>query len=77
MINNILAFWMPGPIECVIILIYFGIPVVLVILLARYLLQNKREIVRLRLEVGKLADELEQMRKQKDDQDNNSPDTSG
>ena len=77
MINNILAFWTPGPIELLIIPIYFGIPVVLIILLARYLLQNKREIVRLRLEVGKLADEIERMRKQKDDKDNNSPDTSG
>ena len=77
MINNILAFWTPGPIEVIVILISFGIPVVLVILFARFLLRNKRENVRLRLEVGKLADELEQMRKQKDDQDNNSPDKSG
>ena len=77
MINNIFAFWTPGPIELLIILIYLGIPVVLIILFARFLLRNKRENVRLRLEVGKLADELEQMRKQKDDQDNNSPDTSG
>jgi len=63
MINNILAFWMPGPIELLIILIFFGIPVVLIILFARLLLRNKRENVRLRLEVGKLADELEKMRK--------------
>ncbi len=63
MINNILAFWMPGPIEFLIILISFGVPVLLIILFARFLLRNKRENVRLRLEVGKLADELEQMRK--------------
>jgi len=63
MINNILAFWMPGPIEFLIILISLGIPVLLIILFARFLLRNKRENVRLRLEVGKLADELEQMRK--------------
>ncbi len=63
MINNILAFWTPGPIE-LLILILFGIPVLLIILFARFLLRNKRENVRLRLEVGKLAEELEQMRKQ-------------
>lgn len=63
MINNILAFWTPGPIEFLIILILFGVPVLLIILFARLLLRNKRENVRLRLEVGKLADELEQMRK--------------
>jgi len=63
MINNILVFWMPGPIELFIILISFGVPVLLIILFARFLLRNKRENVRLRLEVGKLADELEQVRK--------------
>ena len=77
MINNILAFFMPGPIELLIILILFGVPVLLIILFARFLLRNKRENVRLRLEVGKLADELEQVRKQKDDEKDNSSDKSG
>ena len=78
MINNILAFGMPGPIELLIILISFGIPVLLIILFARFLLRNKRENVRLRLEVGKLADELEQMRKQaKGDEEDNPSDKSG
>ena len=76
MVNNILAFWTPGPIEFLLILIFFGVPVLLIILFARFLLRNKRENVRLRLEVGKLADELEQMRKQKDDEENNSSDKS-
>ena len=74
MINNILAFWIPGPIELLIILISLGIPVLLIILFARFLLRNKRENVRLRLEVGKLADELEQVRKQKDDEENKPSD---
>lgn len=74
MINNILAFWTPGPIEFLIILIFFGVPVLLIILFARFLLRNKRENVRLRLEVGKLADELEQVRKQKDDEENKPSD---
>ncbi len=78
MINNILAFWMPGPFELLIILISLGIPVLLIILFARFLLRNKRENVRLRLEVGKLADELEQMRKQsKGDEEDNPSDKSG
>lgn len=70
MVNDILVFWTPGPLELLVILIIslivFGIPVLLIILLVRYALRNKRENVRLRLEVGKLADELEQMRKQKE-----------
>jgi len=78
MINNILAFWTPGPIELIVIFIVFGIPVVLIIMFARLLLRNKRENVRLRLEVGKLADELEQMRKQaKGDEEDNPSDKSG
>ncbi len=74
MINNILAFWMPGPIELLIILISFGVPVLLIILFARFLLRNKRENVRLRLEEGKLADELEQVRKKAggDEEDDSS-----
>ena len=65
MIETILAFWMPGPIEVIIVLIFFGIPVVLVILFLRSMLRNRNENIRLRLEVGKLADELEQARRQK------------
>jgi hypothetical protein len=77
MINNILAFWMPGPWECIVILVVFGVPVLLIILFARLLLRNKRENVRLRLEVGKLADELEQMRKNaKGNKKDNSSDKS-
>ena len=49
-----------------IILVVFGIPVVLIVLFVKYLLQSNEERRRLRLEVGKLADELEQVRKQKE-----------
>ena len=66
MVNNILAFLFPGPIELIVILIVFSIPIILVILFLKLFLRNKRENVRLRLEVGKLADELEQMRKKQD-----------
>jgi hypothetical protein len=63
MANTIVSFLAPGPIELFIILIVLGVPVVVIILAARYALRAGRESRRLRLEVGKLADELEQMRK--------------
>ena len=82
MINNILARGgLPGPWELLVIVfvmfIVYGIPIFLVIWFARLLLRNKRENVRLRLEVGKLADELEQMRKKQGDEEKGSSDKSG
>lgn len=77
MINNILAFWMPGPIELLIILIFLGVPILLIILFVRYLVRSNEERRKLRLEMGKLADELEQMRKQKGDEEKDSLDKSG
>jgi len=57
----ILAF--VGVLELIIILLVFAIPVVLIVLLVRYILRERQENIRLRLEVGKLADELERARK--------------
>jgi hypothetical protein len=65
MIDSISGFLVPGPLEVLIILVVLGIPIAIVIILLRLLLRNKKENIRLRLEVGKLADELEQTRKQK------------
>lgn len=65
MINNSLAFAGPGVWEWLVIILVFGVPVLLIVLFVRFVLRNKRENVRLRLEVSKLADELEQARKQK------------
>ncbi len=62
MVNGILGF-MIGPIEWIIILVMSGVVFVLSIWFIRYLVKNKRENQRLRLEVGKLADELERARK--------------
>lgn len=63
---------MIGPLELLVVIIVsaivFGIPIVLAIIFYRMMLRNKNENVRLRLEVGKLADELEQLRKQKGDE---------
>jgi hypothetical protein len=61
-----LAFIGPiGAPEALIVLIVFAVPVVAAIMFFRLLLRNKKENIRLRLEVGKLADELEKARKQK------------
>ena len=65
MVNGTLAFGTIGIWELLFVLIVFGIPVVLAVMFFRLLLRNKRENIRLRLEVGKLADELEKVRKQK------------
>ena len=54
MSNNILAFFAPGSI--LVILAFFGIPIVLIVVFLRLLLRNKKENIRLRLEVGKLAE---------------------
>ena len=77
MIDNILLMGgLPGPIELLVVLIVSIVPVVLIIQFLRLFLRNKRENIRLRLEVGKLADELEQMRKNKDNNANKSSDVS-
>jgi hypothetical protein len=66
--NTFLAFMSPGPIEMLLIVLGMAtgaiIPILVVFWFARKLLENSRENTRLRLEVGKLADELEQVRKQ-------------
>ena len=66
MMKDMLAFVTIGVLEALIVLIVFAIPVVLAILFVLLLLRNKKENIRLRLEVGKLADELEQTRKQRE-----------
>lgn len=60
---DILFLGMPGIFEILIIILIFAIPVTLIIIFSRSLFRSKKENVRLRLEVGKLADELEQIRK--------------
>lgn len=78
MIQTLLAFGIiVAPGGALIVLIVFAIPVVLAILFFRLLLRNKKENIRLRLEVGKLADELEQIRKQKDTEKGDSSTDSG
>ena len=68
---------MPGPLEILIVLVFLAIPIILIIVFLRLLSRNKRENIRLRLEVGKLANELEQARKQKGAEESNSANKSG
>jgi len=66
--SSLIALLNPGPAETVLIVvisaIWFVVPILVVIWFVRKTLENKRENVRLRLEVGKLADELEQIRRE-------------
>ena len=77
MSNNILGFFIPGPIEILFILVSLGIPIIIIVVFWRLLLRNKNENIRLRLEVGKLANELEQARKQKGAEEGDSTNKSG
>jgi len=77
MTKTMLAFGTVGVVEALIVLITFAIPIVLVILFFLLLLRNKKENIRLRLEVGKLADELEKVRKQKGAEQDVSTNRSG
>ena len=52
MIQTLLAFGTIGAIEALIVLIGFALLIVLVIFIFRLLLRNKKENIRLRLEVG-------------------------
>ena len=65
MTNSLLAFVTPTLLEILLILIVLGVLVDFTVSLARYILHSNIERRRLRLEVGKLADELQQVRKQK------------
>ena len=71
MLGKCLAFWIPGFLELIIIsiigLVVYVLPILLVILIILSLVRNKRENQRLRVEVGKLADEVQQIRKQMED----------
>ena len=66
--TEILAYGAPGGLEFIVVAEVFALvcilPVVVVIYVLGLLIKNKRENQRLRLEVGKLADELERARKQ-------------
>ncbi len=69
MINWILAFWTPGPLELIVIFVIFFvvfvIPAALVILLVVYLVRNNKEKLRLRMEVKKLTEEVNKLKQER------------
>ena len=71
MTNSILAMGIPGIFEIIIVLILVGIPIALVVWFIKMITKNKNENIRLRLEVGKLADEMEKLRKGGNNTSNN------
>ncbi len=72
MLGKCLAMWTSGPLVLMIIL--WVLSILLVIWIIRSLIRNKRENQRLRLEVGKLADEIQQIRKQTEDKQSEDSD---
>ena len=72
MTNSILAMGIPGIFEIIIVLILVGIPIALVVWFIKMITKNKNENIRLRLEVGKLADEIEKVRKGESNKSNNN-----
>lgn len=76
MISNTLAFFTPGPIELIVVLMialfFVAIPVALVVLLAIYVSKGGKERQKLHQKMAELADELkrtqEQMQSRKKDE---------
>ncbi len=66
--HNLIATAALGGTEILIIIVgmivKYAIPAIIAIWLVKATMENRRENVKLRLEVGKLADELEQVRVQ-------------
>lgn len=62
--DAILVFRAPGPIELLVIFIVFAIPIFLIFLAVRFISKGSKERQKLRMELGKLSEELERIRKQ-------------
>ena len=82
MFNDILATWAPGPFELIVILSYsliiYGVPIALIVLVVRYIMRSKKERLKLQMDISKIADELEQIRKKiEPNEQNDSPSESG
>jgi len=74
MIEHVLPFTAAASvIEMLLMLFGLGITIFLVVALVGYILRSNKERRRLRLEVGKLADELERIRKQVKDAEKGNP----
>lgn len=68
MIDSILGSGMPGPYEWIIILIIslfnYILPICLFVWLIKSILRGNKERQKTRIEIAKIADELEKIRKQ-------------
>ena len=69
MITNVLSFGMPGGVEWIVIMmalflvmLKWGLIIAGIIWLVRYLKRSSEERQRLRIELGKLTDEIRQIR---------------
>ncbi len=69
MINEILAFWTPGPLELIFIFVLsfvvFVIPAALIILFVIYVIRNNKERQKLRMEVEKLTEEVSKLKQER------------
>ena len=61
---SVLGMWVGGFEWLVVMLIIIVLPIVVIVFIVKSIIRSKREKQRLRMEVGKLADELQQVRKQ-------------
>ncbi len=75
--TEIIACGLPGGLELIIVgglmVLSYIVPIAVVIYVIRLLIKNKQENQRLRLEVGKIADELERARKQNESRSGTVP----
>ncbi len=69
MINEVLAFWTPGPMESIVILAIFFvvlvIPTTLLVLFIIYLVKNNKERLRLRMEVEDRTEETNELKQER------------
>jgi len=63
MSTNVLA-WMPGWMELLVIFFVFIVPVILIVLFAIFILRSNKKRRIFKMELDRLADELDQMKKQ-------------
>ncbi len=64
MISDILGFWIPGPLELLIILFFLAIPVAVTVLVIVYVSKGSKERQKLHQKIGELADELKRIQEQ-------------
>jgi len=61
--TNVLA-WTPGWMELLVIFFVFIVPVLLIVLFAVFILRSNKKRREVKIELDRLAEELEQMKKQ-------------